>query len=172
MFKAASDDVGLTHLLTGESRNAADHISETQFENLHLLPAGPIPPNPADLLSSRHAAALLRELETRYDMIIVDSPPVMGLADALLLASIANNVLFAIESGKTRTAEALESLAMLRNTGARVLGAVLTKATGDVGRYGYYGYKEKQTTIGERSVREIMMFPSAADADANADLPA
>ena len=172
VFKAASDDVGLTHLLTGESRNAADHISETQFENLHLLPAGPIPPNPADLLSSRHAAALLRELETRYDMIVIDSPPVMGLADALLLASIANNVLFAIESGKTRTAEALESLAMLRNTGARVLGAVLTKATGDMGRYGYYGYKEKQATIGERAVREIMMFPSAADADANADVSA
>ena len=165
VFRTAGENIGLTHLLTGESQDATDHISETQFENLHLLPAGPIPPNPADLLSSRRASSLLRELESRYDMVIVDAPPVMGLADALLIASIAHNVLFAVESGKTRTAAALESLRSVRNTGAHILGVILTKATGDMGQYGYYGYKEQHNTIEQRSSREIMMFPSATDAN-------
>lgn len=166
VFRTSNETVGLTHLLTGEARNSADHISATQFENLFLLPAGPIPPNPADLLSSGRASALLRELETRYDAIVVDSPPVMGLADALLLASITHNVLFIVESGKTRTKAALETLGLIRNTGAHVLGAVLTKATGDLGGYGYYGYKYKQESIEQRASREIMMIPSVGEVDA------
>ena len=166
VFRTSNEAVGLTHLLTGEARNSADHISATQFENLFLLPAGPIPPNPADLLSSGRASALLRELETRYDAIVVDSPPVMGLADALLLASITHNVLFIVESGKTRTKAALETLGLIRNTGAHVLGAVLTKASGDLGGYGYYGYKYKQESIEQRASREIMMFPSVGEVDA------
>ena len=166
VFRTSNETVGLTHLLTGQARNAAEHISETQFENLYLLPAGPIPPNPADLLSSGRASALLRELEAQYDTIVVDSPPVMGLADALLLASIAHNVLFVVESGKTRTKAALESLALIRNTGAHIVGAVLTKASGDLGDYGYYGYKYKQESIEQRERRDIMMFPSVGKVDA------
>lgn len=166
VFRTSNETVGLTHLLTGKAHNSAEHISATQFENLYLLPAGPIPPNPADLLSSGRASALLRELETRYDAIVVDSPPVMGLADALLLASITHNVLFIIESGKTRTKAALETLGLIRNTGAHVLGAVLTKATGDLGGYGYYGYKYKQESIEQHANRSIMMFPSVGEVDA------
>ena len=166
VFRTPNEAVGLTHLLTGEARDAIEHISATQFENLYLLPAGPIPPNPADLLSSGRASALIRELEAHYDFVIVDAPPVMGLADALLLASITNNVLFVVESGKTRTKAALETLTLLRNTGAHVVGAVLTKATGDMGGYGYYGYKYKQESIEKRASRDIIMFPSRDEVDA------
>jgi capsular exopolysaccharide synthesis family protein len=165
VFRAPSDSIGLTYLLTGEAKNADEHISATQFENLFLLPAGPTPPNPADLLSSGRAAALLRELETRFDTIVVDAPPVMGLADSLLLASIARNVLFVVESGKTRTKAAMESLGLLRNTGAHLVGAVLTKATSDVGGYGYYGYRYKATSIEQRSNRDIIMFPRGEDVE-------
>jgi succinoglycan biosynthesis transport protein ExoP len=165
VFRTANKKAGLTYLLTGESTVAADHISETQFDNLHLLPAGPIPPNPADLLSSRRAANLLRDLESQYDTIIVDAPPVLGLADALLIASLAKNILFVVESGKTRTAAARESLQMLRNTGTHMLGAVLTKVTRNAGHYGYYNYNEKQESIGQRAKREILMVPNGADAE-------
>ena len=161
VFRSANEDIGLTFLLTGEAQNITDHISATQFENLHLLPAGPPPPNPADLLSSARMHSLLRDLESSYDSIVIDAPPVMGLADALLLASIASNVLFAVESGKTRTKAALEALGLLRNTGAHIVGVILTKATGDLGGYGYYGYKYRQETIERRASRDIKMFPSS-----------
>ena len=163
IFRTANENIGLTYLLTGEEQNVIDHISATQFENLHLLPAGPTPPNPADLLSSARMHSLLRELEASYDAVVIDAPPVMGLADAMLLASIANNVLFVIESGKTRTKAALEALGLLRNTGARIVGAVLTKATGDLGGYGYYGYKYKQESLEKRGSRDIKMFPSSEE---------
>ena len=166
IFRTANENIGLTYLLTGEEQNVQDHISATQFENLHLLPAGPTPPNPADLLSSSRAQSLLRELEVSYDSIVIDAPPVMGLADAMLLASIANNILFVVESGQTRTKAALEALGLLRNTGAHVLGVVLTKATGDLGGYGYYGYRYKHQSIEKRSSRDIKMFPSAEELDA------
>ena len=168
VFRARDEAVGLTHLLTGEAHNAADHISETQFENLFLLPAGPIPPNPADLLSSGRAAILFRELEASYDAIVVDAPPVLGLADSLLLASITSNILFVIESGKTRTKAALEAIGLLRNTGAHMLGAVLTKASGEMGNYGYYGYQYKQESIEKRSNRDILLFPAAGKVDVDA----
>lgn len=166
VFRTTNEKVGLTHLLTGEARNAIEHVSPTQFENLFLLPAGPIPPNPADLLSSGRAQAILRDLEAEFDMLVVDAPPVMGLADALLLASIVNNVLFVVESGKTRTKAALEAIGLIRNTGAHVLGAVLSKSTGDVGGYGYYGYRYRTESIEKRTSRDIMMFPSSHEVDA------
>lgn len=98
-------------------------------------------------------------------MLVIDGPPVLGLADALLLSSIVNNVLFVVESGQTRTKAALEALAVIRTTGAHVLGAILTKASGDVGGYGYYGYRYRNS-IEQQSQREIKMFPSNAEIDA------
>jgi succinoglycan biosynthesis transport protein ExoP len=166
VFRTTDESVGLTHLLTGEARNASEHISATQFDNLFLLPAGPIPPNPADLLASGRTHSLFRELETQFDVVVVDAPPVLGLADALLLASISHNLLFAVESGKTRTKAALESINLLRNTGVHILGAILTKATGDMGGYGYYGYKYKQESIEKRATRDILMFPPKEEVDA------
>ena len=164
VFKSAKQRVGLTHLLTGEAVDPMTHVQPTQFDRLFLLPAGPIPPNPADLLSSGRFQSMLHHLEGEFDMLVVDGPPCMGLADALLLSSIVNNVLFVVESGRTRTKSALESLGVLRSTGAHILGAVLTKVSGDLGGYGYYGYRNRDA-IEQHSSREIMMFPSNAEVE-------
>ena len=164
VFRATKETVGLTHILTGEALNTKDHICPTQFDNLYLLPAGPIPPNPADLLSSGRTMTLLRELETYYDFVVLDAPPVLGLADALLLASVATKVLFVVESGQTRTKAALESLKLVRSTGAQVVGAVLTKATGDDAGYDYYSYNRnhERKSLRKPENRDIIMFPSSA----------
>ena len=67
------------------------------------MPSGPLPPNPADLLSTGRFHEILGEVTSHFDIVIIDAPPVIGLADSLLLASVAGHVLFVVESGKTRT---------------------------------------------------------------------
>jgi succinoglycan biosynthesis transport protein ExoP len=160
-FKAASDKVGLTRLLTSEDEAARSHIVPTQFSDLWLMPSGPLPPNPADLLSTGRFHEILGEVTSHFDIVIIDAPPVIGLADSLLLASVAANVLFVVESGKTRTKAAIEALRMVGDTGAHILGATLTKSAQDMGGYGYktYGYG----AIGRKQT-EILMIPYEADA--------
>ena len=162
-FKAASDKVGLTRLLTGDDEAARSHIVPTQFADLWLMPSGPLPPNPADLLSTGRFHEILGEVTSHFDIVIIDAPPVIGLADSLLLASVAGNVMFVVESGKTRTKAAVEALRMLGGTGAHIIGATLTKSAEDMGGYGYkaYGYGAL-----DRKRTEILMIPHEADADA------
>jgi polysaccharide biosynthesis transport protein len=162
-FKAASDKVGLTRLLTAEGEAARSHIVPTQFSDLWLMPSGPLPPNPADLLSTGRFHEILMEVTSHFDIVIIDAPPVIGLADALLLASVAGQVMFVVESGKTRTKIAVEALRMLGGTGAHILGATLTKSAEDMGGYGYkaYGYGAL-----DRKRTEILMIPHEADASA------
>ena len=100
------------------------------------------PPNPADLLSTGRFRTILAEAAEHFDLVIVDAPPVLGLADAPLLAAAAGNVMFVVESGKTRTRAAIEALNRLEATGAHIVGATLTKSANSADGYGYkrYGY--------------------------------
>lgn len=161
-FKARSPDKGLTKLLTNKEPISA-HVSATHFQDLWLLPAGTIPPNPADLLSTGRFGELIREASRQFDMLIIDAPPVLGLADSPLLASIAKNVLFVIESGKTRTSVAREAVTKLNAAGAHILGVALTKSADDGRSYGYgygygYGYKHRYGGIDKKST-EIALVP-------------
>jgi len=166
-FKSANDQVGLSKLLTSDDGVAA-HIVETQHENLWLLPSGPVPPNPADLLATGRIRKVIAEAEGLFDVVVIDGPPTLGLADSPLLSAVAGNVLFAIESGRTRTRAAIEALNRLESTGTHVLGAVLTKSTEHGGGYGYkgygYGYGYGQEKVGRSKRTEILMIPQDSDA--------
>ena len=159
-FKAASEKVGLTRLLTSDEEDARSHIVPTQFPDLWLMPSGPLPPNPADLLSTSRFQEILADVTSHFDIVIIDSPPVIGLADTLLLASIGSHAIFVVESGKTRTKAATEALRILGATGVHIIGAVLTKSSEDMGGYGYkaYGYGAL-----DRKRTEILMIPHEAD---------
>lgn len=162
-FKAASDDIGLTKLLTSEDK-IDGHIVKTQHDNLSLLPSGPVPPNPADLLSTGRIRAIIAEAAERFELVVIDGPPTIGLADSPLLASAAGHVLFVVESGKTRTRAAIEALNRIESTGGHLLGAALTKATEMAGRYGYgqYGYGYGRGKLDKRRT-EILMIPQGSD---------
>jgi Mrp family chromosome partitioning ATPase len=99
--------------------------------------------------------------------VIIDGPPTLGLADAPLLASAASNVLFVVESGKTRTRAAIEALNRIEATGAHILGAALTKSTDMLGGYGYkrygYGYGYGYGKLDDKKRNEILMIPQGAD---------
>ncbi len=162
-FKASSDKIGLTKLLTSDD-SIDGHVVATQHEHLMLLPSGPLPPNPADLLSTGRIRTILNEAAERADIVIVDAPPTLGLADVPLLASAAGHVLFVVESGKTRTRAAIEALNRIEATGAHVLGATLTKSSHSGGAYGYsgYGYGYGYGKI-SKARTEILMIPQGSD---------
>ena len=140
---------GLSSLLTS-SDPAASAIVDTAQEGLALLPAGPIPPSPTELLSAPRMAAVLEELSAAYDMVVIDSSPVLGLADAPVLSAIVDGVLLVIEADAARGGALKSALRRLRAMEPVILGAVLTKfdpakagnAYSSYYGYGYYSYQE------------------------------
>jgi capsular exopolysaccharide synthesis family protein len=149
---------GLSRLLTNHEP-LRDHVLKTEDENLWLLPCGPLPPNPAELLASPRLKALINEAASQFDMVIVDGPPVLGLADAPLLGAICRGTLMVVESGKTRTKAAVDAVNRLKGSGSHMIGAVLTKFKHQSHGYGYgYGYEPyKYGGIGSRD-REIRLI--------------
>lgn len=168
-FKASNDRVGLSKLLTTDDA-LEQHVVETQHQNLWLLPSGPLPPNPADLLSTGRIRKIVTEAKENFEIVVIDGPPTLGLADAPLLAAAAGSALFVIEAGKTRTRAAIEALNRLEATGTRILGAALTKSeesSGGYGRYGY-GYGYGYGPSGRLKKTEILMIPHSDDTRAAA----
>lgn len=133
---------GLSSLLVSQDA-AASAIVPSGMANFSLLPSGPIPPSPTELLTSPRMIALLDEFASSYDVVLLDSPPVLGLADAPALAGLADGVMFVIEAERGRRGALKTALKRLRSVNAVLLGAVLTKFDPDKAsnRYSeYYGY--------------------------------
>lgn len=133
---------GLSNFLAGNDE-VASLIVPTQFEGLSVMSAGPLPPSSPELLSSDRLQKLIEILLQSYDHILFDAPPVMGLADAPLLASRVEGVIFVVEYHATQKAMARVALGRLRSANAQILGAVVTKFNAKRAQYGYgydYGY--------------------------------
>lgn len=133
-------DHGLSNFLSGQ-----DNIEALTFPMTDLgfiaMSAGPIPPNAAELLTGHRLSLLIERLLETYDHVVIDSPPVMGLADAPLIASRVEGVIYAVESHGIRSSLVKTALARLASANAHILGGVLTKFESRKGRYGYdYGY--------------------------------
>jgi len=131
---------GLTNLLAGAT-NLSEYIRQSPTSRLSIMSSGPIPPNPAELLAGLNLSQTLERLlhELDYDHVVIDGPPVLGLADAPLIASYAEATMFVIAARNTHTRTARGSLRRLIDVHANILGAVLTKF--DAKKVGYdYGY--------------------------------
>jgi capsular exopolysaccharide synthesis family protein len=132
------NSVGLSNYLAGGIKPAAA-IRPTKQLRLTFIPSGPLPPNPAELLSGPKLVSLLSLASEKFDQVIIDGPPVMGLADALILSNLASGTVLVVESGVTRVAMAKATLKRLVTARSHLLGAVLTKFDAKVAGYGY-GY--------------------------------
>lgn len=133
---------GLSNFLAGD-----DDIESMLFPMTEMgfmaMSAGPLPPNAAELLTGSRLALLLSRLLETYDHVVIDSPPVMGLADAPLIASRVEGVIYAVESHGIRSSLVRTALSRLASANARVIGGVLTKFDAKKAHYGYgyeYGY--------------------------------
>ncbi|HZS09417.1 MAG TPA: polysaccharide biosynthesis tyrosine autokinase [Blastocatellia bacterium] len=133
--------VNFTHgLSTYLSREVpiADLIHETHIPNLSLLPCGPIPPNPAELLSSERMKNMLRLLSEHYDHILIDSPPLINVADPVVLSTLVDGVIMVIQGGKATRDAVRRARGELAGVGAKVFGVVLNNL--DLRKEGYSDY--------------------------------
>src|SRR5690606_31147298 len=129
-------DTGLSSLLAGAA-SASQVIMDTDDERLKLILAGPLPPNPAELLSGSRLLSMLTVAAEKYDQVIIDGPPVLGIADAPTLSNVAGGTLMVVQAGETRIKTAQTALKRLAAARAHVIGAVLTHYDAKVAGYGY-----------------------------------
>jgi len=129
---------GLSTVLTGAATASEVICQFPGMPALWVLPTGPRPPNPAELLSSTAMENLLKELRSDFNFIVIDSPPVVLITDATILASIVDGVVLIVESEKTTRGAMLRAFRTLSLSGGKLLGTVLNKV--DSRRDGYYGH--------------------------------
>jgi len=130
---------GMSNLLSG-AMDLASVVQPTRQENLSFIPCGPLPPNPAELWGGERLNQFLAEGRKHFDHVVIDGPPVLGFADAPMLASSVNGVLFVLESRGTRRGQARGALRRLQVGHAHLLGVVLTKFSVKSTSYGGYNY--------------------------------
>ncbi|NIK79543.1 capsular exopolysaccharide synthesis family protein [Paenibacillus castaneae] len=114
-------------------------IQHTNTENLSIIHSGPIPPNPSELLSSDQMADLLVSVREMYDVIIIDTPPILSVTDAQIVATQSDGVVLVVNSGKVKKEVLLKSKALLEHVKARLIGVVLNKINRNNSEtYSYY----------------------------------
>ena len=134
------NSIGLTNYLTGGSK-LDEIVSVTSTENLYFLPTGPLPPNPAELLAGPRLQTFLSIASEHFDLVILDGPPVMGLADSPLLGNAAQGTLVVAAAGETRAVALKAAIKRLQFTRTALVGAVVSKFDSRNVGYGYgYGY--------------------------------
>jgi capsular exopolysaccharide synthesis family protein len=128
---------GLTHYLTGEAK-PAEVAQYANLPNLFVIPAGPLPPNPAELLGSARMVDLLSLATEKFGCVILDGPPTLGLADALILANMAQGTVVVVECAATRRDQFIGALKRLCTAKATLIGGVLNKLSQRESAYSYY----------------------------------
>ncbi|MFN8496834.1 MAG: polysaccharide biosynthesis tyrosine autokinase [Anaerolineae bacterium] len=132
--------IGLTNLLLDDNLALESALAETPVAGLLVLPSGPLPPNPAELVGSKAMQRRVAELQKMADILVFDSPPVLAVADATILGSMTSGVVLVVDAGRTRADAVERAKAILDQVQLRVVGVVLNKLRSRRGAGGYYHY--------------------------------
>ncbi|WP_239454433.1 CpsD/CapB family tyrosine-protein kinase [Bacillus suaedaesalsae] len=132
-----NNHIGLTNVLTKQA-SLENSVRETEQENLYVLPSGPVPPNPAELLGSRAMKELLTNTSAQFDVVVFDTPPVLAVTDAQVLANECDGVVLVVSSGKTENEASIKAKELLVNANAKILGVVLNNKPQKESQYYYY----------------------------------
>ena len=133
-----SKEPGLTDFLAGDC-TAGSVIQDTGIDNLDLVSAGTIPPNPAELLGSSEMRQFIDSMRGEYDSIIIDAPPILSVTDAMVLSSFADTVLLVMEAGRVPVKAARRMRDILETAGTKVTGIVINDKSGIAPTDGFYG---------------------------------
>jgi len=142
--------VGLTTMLLEDTLGLSDVLLDTEVAGLRLLTGGPIPPNPSELLELPRMEAIIEALCEQADVVLFDSPPVLAVADASVLATRLGGALLVVDAGRTRTDEFRKAFEALTRVGANLLGITLNRVTPN-GSSSYYYYSSTSGRKGQRS---------------------
>ncbi len=134
--------LGLTNTITG-THDLDQTVNEGPISTLNILTSGPIPPNPAELLGSTKMQEIIKKLSLRYDYVLIDTPPVLAVTDAQILAQFTDGVLLVLKSGQTHRDMAIKAKEQLKNVKANIIGAVLNQQNTKEKGYYYYYYGNK-----------------------------
>ncbi|KOF08651.1 capsular biosynthesis protein, partial [Planococcus glaciei] len=118
------NNIGLSSILIRQNI-LKEAVKTTHVENLDLITCGPIPPNPAELLGSKSMNLLMVQLKELYDIIIIDAPPILAVADSQILANICEGAVLVINSGETEKGKAMKAKEVLASSNSRLIGAVV-----------------------------------------------
>lgn len=165
-----TNEAGLSNCLVDESIDPATLCQQTEIPNVWMLPSGPVPPNPSELLGRKRMKVVLDRLRETFDQIIVDTPPIGAVTDAAILAKVVDGVILVVHAGKTRRTIVHRGLEQLRHIEARIVGVVLNNLRIGRGRYypgyyNYYYYYSAQYGADDRSVKQTVATPAEANAD-------
>lgn len=142
---------GITNCLVN-GHSYKEYVVHTSIDNLHIMPAGPTPPNPAELIGSRMMGQMIDSMKNDYDMVFVDAPPVGLVTDAALLSSMCEAVIMVCAVGHSDIKAVEHSKELLDNVKANILGVVMNKIpVNDTGyyKYHYYNYYTNYSNEGE-----------------------
>ena len=130
---------GLTTVLTNQI-GLMEAVNKTDESNLYVLPSGPVPPNPSELLGSKAMKHFMEKALEEFDLIIFDTPPVLAVTDAQILGNLCQGSVLVVSSGKTEKDSLIKTKELLTSTNGRLLGVVLNnKKIDKKGSYYYYG---------------------------------
>lgn len=135
-----SNTTGLSSFLSGNEEFSSSLIRNTRIPGLDIMSSGPLPPNPAELLSSYRLRDLIAGLYPLYNFIIFDTPPLLGLADAAITSTQTDGVILVVKSGETPKEAAHQAKKILESVNAKVLGVVLNAINESDLKYGYSSY--------------------------------
>ncbi len=160
---------GLTGLLYNDLSDPSVALVATRWKNLRILPAGTLPPNPSELLTSKRMVRVMDSLKNLADYVIFDTPPVLAVTDATVLAARTDGTIFVAEAGKTRSSALRESARLLQQANVRIAGVVLNRAKGD--RAGYYHYSREEIKDGVEVEADVVRKPSVQPATSRSITP-
>ena len=132
--------VGLSNFLSGHAE-LDSIIKKTEIPNLYYIPSGPIPPNPSELVSSNRFKNMMSSLEERFDHLVLDSPPVLGFADSMILSTSVDGIILVVLGGKTPRETLQRAKDVLHQVNAKILGVVINRIDIQRSDYGYYYYR-------------------------------
>ncbi len=146
--------LGLSNFLSGHG-DLESVIKKSEVPNLYYIPAGPISPNPSELLGSNLFKKMMKLLEARFDHIVLDSPPVLGFADSIILSNSADGVILTVLGGKTPRETLQRAKEVLQQVNIKILGVIINRVDIRRSDYGYYYYRYHSYYRKEGKKKEI-----------------
>ena len=137
------NDRGLTSLMIPDADLSQPPLQSTSQEGLQLLTAGPLPPNPSEMLGSRRMEEIIQGLKALADVVIFDAPPILAVTDAAVLATKVDGVLLVVNAGGTKRDQLQKAHALLKKVNAPIIGAVLNNVKFDSNLHKYYGAEQQ-----------------------------